>query len=150
MNPRHRLVMALNLAWFTSSCAALHSVMLSDVEPRRKGADVIDIKVSENTVNFEELARVGKQLGKLDKFKEAGELGDLIALYTTLFQWGPKTGTPVFNPYYAQVVPELVQAKCPGGRVTDIISIREGREYPVVKGEIIRIRALCHSGKGKS
>jgi hypothetical protein len=124
--------------------------MLSDVEPRSKSSTPIDLKVSENTVNFEELAAIGKNLGKMEKLKGVGKAADVLELYTALFQWGPRTGTPVFNAYYARGVPDLLKAKCPGGRVTNIVSMRESREYPVVKGEVIRIKALCHNGKGKT
>lgn len=150
MNSWIRVVSVLSIAWLPQSCAYLHSVMLSDVEPRSKSSTPIDVKVSENTVNFEELAAIGKNLGKIDKLKGLGKASDALELYTTFFQWGPRTGTPVFNAYYAQVVPDLLQAKCPGGRVTNILSIRESREYPVVKGEVIRIQALCQHGKGKT
>jgi hypothetical protein len=150
MNSWIRAVTVLGIAWLPQSCAFLHSVMLSDVEPRPKSSTPIDVKVSENTVNFDELSAIAKNIGKLKKMKGVGKVSDGLEMYTTFFQWGPRTGTPVFNEYYAQVVPDLLQAKCPGGRVTNIVSIRESREYPVVKGEIIRIKALCHNGKGQT
>ncbi len=149
MHSWRRVVFVFTLSGLTQSCAYLHSVMLSDVESRRGPVETIDVKVSENTVDFAELAKIGKEIGKYEKFKGVGKAGDLLEMYTLFFQWGPKTGAPVFNPLYAQVVPDLVQAKCKNGRVSNLVSIRESREYPVVKGEIIRIKALCHTGSEK-
>lgn len=145
-----RVLLILGCTTFVASCAYLHSVMLSDVESRRSSAKKIDFKVSETTIDFQELARLGKSLGEIKKAKDLVKVSEALDTYTMLFQWGPRTGAPVFNAYYARAIPEMLQAKCPGGHLSDIVSIRESREYPVVKGEIIRVQALCHASKGRS
>lgn len=128
-----------------SGCAALHRVMLSDVESRAGGRR-ISVKVSETTVDLGELADTAKFLGKASGEQGLGAAGDIIEYYQLFFQWGPRTGVPVFNEKYARKVPEMLEAKCPGGRVTNIVSVREAREYPIIKGEIVRIDALCQGG----
>ena len=138
----------LGSAFLLDSCARLHHTMLSDVESRHQSAERIDIKVSETTIDFKELAQFSKNAAVLTKAKNLGRLADAVDTYTMLFQFGPTTGAPVFNAYYARPIPELLQAKCTRGRLSNIVSIRETREYPIVKGEVIRIQALCHTQKG--
>lgn len=125
-----------------SGCAVLHKVQLSDIEGENRGFP-IRVLISENTINLVELGKLAKFAGELGKSRGAESLGDVFETYTMLFQWGPKTGTPVYNELYARDIPERLMKACPGGRVTDISSIRESREYPVVKGEVIRIDARC-------
>ena len=138
----------LGSALLLDSCARLHHTMLSDVESANQRAQKIDIKVSETTIDFKELAKFTKSAAILTKAKNLGRVADAVDTYTMLFQFGPRTGAPVFNAYYARPIPELLQAKCAGGRLSNIVSIRESREYPIVKGEVIRIQALCHTQKG--
>jgi hypothetical protein len=125
-----------------SGCAALYKVQLSDVEyaPRAKP---VSVKVSETTVDFGEAARIAGRLGRSSGSRGLSNLGKGMDNYETLFQWGPKTGTPVFNEFYAREVPDRLAAECKGGYLTNIISIRESREYPVVKGQIVRVDATC-------
>jgi hypothetical protein len=123
-------------------CAALHRTQLADVEPAGKGHHV-SVKVSETTLDFAEMARLAKLAGSLMKSGVASRAGEGLDAYTTYFQFGPRTGTPVFNEAYARFVPELLREKCPKGRLVNILSTRETREYPVVKGEIVRIDADC-------
>ncbi|MCX6111384.1 MAG: hypothetical protein NTZ90_17450 [Proteobacteria bacterium] len=125
-------------------CAVLHKIQLSDVEPVPAGKGTpISVKVSETTVDFRELGAIANIAGKSAHSGALSGVGRALGAYTTLFQFGPRTGTPVFNEFYARAVPDLLVEKCPHGRLTNIISIRETRSYPVVKGEIIRIDALC-------
>jgi hypothetical protein len=119
-------------------CAVLHRTQLGDVEhvPAGRGTPV-SVKVSETTVDFNEIGDIAKSVGP------AKNLGEASHAYTTYFQFGPRTGAPVFNEAYARAVPDLLIEKCSGGRLTDLVSIRETRAYPVIKGEIVRIEAVC-------
>jgi hypothetical protein len=64
--------------------------MLSDVESPRGSVEKIDTKVSENTVDFAELAKIGKEVGKYDKFKGVGKAGEILEMYTFFSSGGPK------------------------------------------------------------
>jgi hypothetical protein len=119
-------------------CAVLHRTQLGDVEhvPTGRGTPV-SVKVSETTVDFNEVGDIAKSVGP------AKNLGEASHAYTTYFQFGPRTGAPVFNEAYARGVPDMLIEKCSGGRLTDLVSIRETRAYSVIKGEIVRIEAVC-------
>ena len=92
-------------------------------------------------MNLKEISDLAKMAGG----KKSGlkSLGEAMDAYTTLFQFGPRTGTPVFTEFYARDMAERLASECKGGRLTNITSIRESRNYPVVKGEVVRIDALC-------
>jgi len=132
------------LAVTLSGCAVLHRAQYGDVDATHKKAKKISVKVSENTINIGELSSVAGAIGK--KSKGVGKLGEAFDWYETLFQFGPRTGTPVFTENYARGVPAQLAEKCPKGRLVNIVSLRESREYPVVKGEIVRVDADCIGG----
>ncbi|MBC7533745.1 MAG: hypothetical protein H7318_19430 [Oligoflexus sp.] len=133
------LVCLLSLS---SSCAVLHKVQLSDLSAGKKTTP-ISIRVSESTVDFGELSTLAGAVGKSNpRFKGTD---DALSTYKALFQFGPRTGTPVFNDAYAHLIPEALAAKCPKGYLSDITSVRETRSYPIIKGEIVRVDALCNS-----
>lgn len=137
------VIMGLSAIAF-GGCAVLHKTQLGDIEPVPAGKGTpVSVKVSETTVDFRELGAIAIIAGKSAHSGALSDVGRALSAYTTLFQFGPRTGTPVFNELYARAVPDLLVEKCPHGRLTNIISIRETRAYPVVKGEIIRIDALC-------
>ena len=126
-----------------TGCAALYRVQLSDINGKVEKSKAVSVKVSENTVNFGEIGRIMKGVGRSVGSKAMTSAGKGFEYYETLFQWGPRTGTPVFNEFYARDVAERLAAECKSGYLTNITSIREARNYPVVKGEIVRIDATC-------
>lgn len=126
----------------SSGCAVLYKVQLSDVDASGPGKP-ISIKVSETTVDFNEIGSIAKGIGRNAGSKSARNLGDAAEVYQTLFQFGPRTGAPVYNEFYARDIPERLAAECKSGYLTNVISVRESREYPVVKGQIVRIDATC-------
>jgi hypothetical protein len=139
---RLRVGTALACLWISSGCAVLHKVQLSDVDAGGRGQP-ISVKVSETTVDFGEAGRLAKGLGKSAGSRGLQGAGRAAGTYETLFQFGPRTGAPVFNELYARDIPEQLAAQCKTGYLTNVTSIRESREYPVIKGEIIRIDAFC-------
>ena len=139
-----KYLVIMTAALLFSSCAVLHKVQLSDIEHIPKNAKPVSIKISENTVNLEELGELARIAGSLGGARRAGQAADdALSAYSTLFQFGPRTGTPVFNEFYATDMAERLVKACPNGRLTNIVSVRETRSYPVVKGEIIRVDAYC-------
>jgi hypothetical protein len=124
-----------------TGCTVVHHTQISDIEPKK--GEPISIKISETTVDLKELSDLAKQIGKMTGSKGASQGGSILDTYTTLFQYGPRTGTPVYTEKYARLIPEMLQSQCQKGRLTNIVSVRETSSYPVVKGEIIRIEADC-------
>lgn len=121
-----------------SSCAIRHHVQVGDIVRSGKGKLVpFDIKLSETGVNVKQ---AGDLLSAATKDNDrAKKLAEIIAL----FQMGPKTGNPVFNEKYADAVPKAILGKCPSGKVTGLLMIRESAKYPVVSGEIVRVTGYC-------
>ncbi|MEO5666506.1 MAG: hypothetical protein ABIR96_00460 [Bdellovibrionota bacterium] len=124
-----------------AGCAQLHHVQLSDFSDRKgQASKPIDIKVSETGVNLQEIADTAKIFSRTQKGNEQiQQVQDMIAL----FQTGPRTGNPVYVENYWRALPEMIKTECPSGRLTNIMSVRETRKYPIVSGEIVRIKATC-------
>lgn len=121
-----------------ASCAIKHHVQVGDIE-RKPGKKLkpFEVLISETGVNIEE---AGKVISALTKDNDrASEIAKTVAM----FQMGPRTGNHVFNEKYADVVPELILKKCPSGKVTGLLMIRETNKYPVVSGEIIKVTGYC-------
>jgi hypothetical protein len=132
----------MSLGLLVSGCAQLHHVQLSDISNRTNSSSSkeIDIKLSETGVNLQEIADIAKAFSRSDKSsQQIQEVQNIIAL----FQMGPVTGNPVYIENYWRGVPQMLEAECPSGRITGVTSIRETRKYPVVSGEIVRIKATC-------
>ncbi len=132
----------MSLSLLVTGCAQLHHVQLSDISNRTNSSPSkqIDIKLSETGVNLQEIADIAKAFSRSDKSsQQIQEVQNIIAL----FQMGPVTGNPVYVENYWRGVPQMLEAECPSGRITGVTSIRETRKYPVVSGEIVRIKATC-------
>ncbi len=130
----------LCLLWLVS-CAQLHHVQLSDISDRgRENSKTLDLKVSETGVNLQEAADIAKAFTRNEKAREQmQQVQDVIAM----FQMGPRTGNPVYTENYWRALTPMIEKECPSGRVSNVMSIRETRKYPVVSGEIVRIQATC-------
>lgn len=126
---------------FLSGCAVLHHYQLSEID-NRPGATLtpVEVKVSETGVDLREAKAISQALlsNPNDK-KNAGSIADTIAL----FQIGPRTGAPVYSETYAEKLIYQVHSQCPTGKLTGLVSIRESREYPIIKGEIVKIQGFC-------
>lgn len=139
-------ILSLSLALLLCSCAQLHHVQLGEiVDHPNYVAKPFDIKVSETGINIQEAKNISKVF-----MQKAGQrdAADKIAGVIGLFQMGPRTGNPVYVKDYAQNVGQLIYEKCPSGKVTGLMSIRESRKYPVVSGEIVKITGYCLMRKG--
>lgn len=133
--------MKLLILILLSSCAIKHHVQVGDIE-RQKGETLtpFDIKLSETGVNLKEAGKLISAVGN------DGGQAKKIANIISMFQMGPRTGNHVFNDKYADVFPELILTKCPSGKVTGLMMIRETNKYPVVSGEIVRVTGYCIKG----
>ena len=130
---------------FLGACAHLHHVQIDDID-NTQTASPIELLVSESGVNIQEAGNITRSLSNSKRAnKDIANLQALIAL----FQMGPVTGNPTYVADYTSQIPELLLQKCPSGRITGITSIRESRKYPVISGEIIKIRAFCLPFQGR-
>lgn len=130
------------------SCAALYHVQLGDIHSSSNYVMTpFDIKISETGFSLQEAKNIGKALTQSPETKK--QMDD-IAGFIGLFQMGPKTGKPVYVPNYATNLMKMIYEKCPSGKVTGLLSVRESREYPVVSGEIVKVTGYCLTPKGGS
>ncbi len=126
---------------FLSSCAVLHKTQIGEIDNRKGFALVpFEIKVSETGVDMKEVTAIQRSLFK--EGKESKAIGDVAAIIG-LFQMGPSTGNPVFVENYAKDLIYALHQQCPNGGITGITSVRETRKYPVISGEIVKIRGYC-------
>ena len=133
-------VKVLLFYFLASGCATLHHAQTANIEAPSRFSKPIEVKVSEYAVDLDEANDLLQSMSKNQKRNE--QLDDAVSIIK-LFQMGPRTGVPVLNEHYARNVGKALRARCPRGKITNIVSIREAREYPVIKGEIVKIRANC-------
>jgi len=127
------------------SCAQLHHVQIGEVVSHPDYVQKpFEIKISETGINLNEAVDVVKAVGGKHRSKEAEDAAAIIGL----FQMGPSTGNPVYVKDYAKNLIQLIYEKCPSGKVTGLMSIRETRKYPVVSGEIVKLTGYCLLRKG--
>lgn len=119
----------------------LHRTQLSDIHSEAVlKSKKFEILLSETGINLQEATDIAKSLTNHQKTsKDMKALNDAIAM----FQMGPRTGNMVFNDTYPDaIVPTLLQ-KCPSGRISGLLSVRETNKYPVVSGEIVKVVGYC-------
>lgn len=122
-----------------SGCAFLHHVQIGQIDSRNDDAFVpFEILLNETGVSVEEIGGIAKALNTRRGDDAAG-----IAGLISLFQIGPKTGKPVYTERYAERMIYEIHQRCPTGRVTGLMSIRETRSYPAISGEIVKVTGYC-------
>lgn len=127
----------LAFSWLSlTGCAVLHHAQVGEIDNRNPSMKWFDVKVSETGINVKE---AGKIVDAMSRSKDGSAIADIIQM----FQFGPRTGNPVFNENYARNIVDLVLNECPSGKVTGVTSIREMRKYPVVSGEIVKVTGWC-------
>lgn len=136
------LVFAGMLSLF-SSCAVLHHVQVGEIDNRKTGnATSFDIKVSETGFNLKEAGDVSRRV----LHPKDSEKSDELIQFIQMFQMGPHTGNGVLSYSYADHLEQKIREKCPSGKVTGLLMIRETRKYPVISGEIVKIKGFCLGG----
>lgn len=127
------------------SCAQLHHIQVGEIISNPNYIQKpFDIKISETGINLNEAADVSKVFLNKNQQKEADDIAAIIGM----FQMGPRTGNTVYVKDYAKNLIKLIYEKCPTGKVTGLVSIRETRKYPVVSGEIVKVTGYCLEKKG--
>lgn len=127
-------------AFLFTGCAQLHHAQVGNIDDRTANTK-FEILVSETGVNVEEIGSILKATSRNPRNNDGGRIADAIAL----FQMGPRTGNPVYNKDYAEKLVYLIYEKCPSGKVTGLMSIRETRKYPVISGEIVKVTGYCQN-----
>ena len=122
-----------------SGCAILHHAQVGQIDNRNALVDVpFVILMSESGVSTEEIGALARAT-RTGAGKDVGNVAAIIGL----FQMGPRTGNPVYNERYADQLVYEIYRKCPSGRVSNLVSIREMRKYPVISGEIVKVTGVC-------
>lgn len=115
-------------------CASLHRYQIEETDLSRPGRP-IEVAVDETGVSFRQAGQVAKAAGN--------KHGDRVGTWAEILNYGPSTGNSVFDANYADGVVADLYRQCPSGRITGVVSVRESRTYPVISGEIVKIKALC-------
>lgn len=136
-NKRFRWLV-VSITTMLTGCAVLHHVQLGDIDDRSRGK-LIDLKVSETGINLKEAAAIAKYAMR-SKAREISAVENIVSA----FQMGPRTGNMVFDEKYADQLVELLSATCASGKITNLMTVRESAKYPVVSGEIIKIKGTCN------
>lgn len=123
-----------------TACAQLHHVQIGEIHNHPGFVKKpFDIKISESGFSLEEAAGISKAVLN----KRGGDTVGSIAAVVGLFQQGPRTGNPVYVNNYARGLVQVLYEKCPSGKITGLMSIRESRKYPVISGEIVKVTGYC-------
>jgi len=134
-----KFLLLLSMACAFSACAVLHHVQVGHIDNQNKSAAIpFEILMSEMGVSAEEVGKLSRASNSRGGDDVAG-LAGLVAL----FQVGPRTGKPIYNPRYAEKLVYEIHQKCPTGRVTGLVSVREMRDYPAISGEIVKVTGYC-------
>ena len=122
----------------------MHSVQIGEIESSPDLESVpFEIKVSEFGIDLNDVKSTGRIL--MDKNSSDKANDALTAIQ--YFQMGPHTGAGVYSISYVDHLENKVREQCPSGRITGLMSIRETAEYPIVKGEIVKIKGFCLKSK---
>lgn len=116
-------------------CASLHAYDIGETDLTRP-ARPIEVAVDETGISIQQASAVAAAAGGHKKAERAGTIAALL-------NYGPNTGNSVLDASYADGVVAELYRQCPSGRITGVVSVRESRTYPVISGEIVKIKALC-------
>ena len=142
---KKRLSLVL-LPFLLTQCAIMFKYQLGDIKSSGSELVPFEVIVSERGFNLEEAGSVSQAMMKASKNSEAAKHLQTIQDIIALFQFGPRTGNPVFNDDYADVIYQEIDNQCPSGQITGLAIVRESNKYPIVSGEIVKVTGYCQSG----
>lgn len=117
-----------------SGCMTLHRTSIGDIS---SGGSRFVIEITDIGINMENTSKaVGRVSGKKD---EAETVKNIIGL----FQWGPRTGNPVYNIGLWNGLAAKILEKCPKGEIHSLVSNREFRNFYYGSAEGVRITGYC-------
>lgn len=124
-------------------CAFVHHVQVGQIDNRNSEALIpFEIMMSEVGISTEEIGA----MAKATKSNGGDKVSDLAAIIS-LFQFGPRTGNITYNQNYAERMVYEIYQKCPSGKVTGLMSIREMKKYPAISGEIVKVSGYCRKAR---
>ena len=124
-------------------CAQLHSYQLGEIRGDEQALRPFEFKVSELGVDLAGTTGLVQVGLRLTGQKRVARLADQLQTIISLFQFGPRTGSPVYSDDYTSALFELVDRACPSGEVSGLTMVRETRSYPVISGEIVKLKGFC-------
>lgn len=124
----------------TLSCASLHHVQIGEMDQSAGKLTPFDLKTNEFGIDVGEAAHVAKAISHSKGFDKGV---DTVENAWQMITFGPKTGAVIFSDTYASHMVEKIWELCPSRRVTGLFTIRESINYPIIKGEIVKIRGYC-------
>lgn len=136
----------LPILFLLQSCAIIHHVQIGEIRHKKNHVKMpFELKVSETGFDVKEAGDLAQSLSGSSEDTTAKKIADAIGM----FQMGPRTGKPIYNDKYADNLAKAIYQKCPSGDITGLTMIREMASYPVVSGEIIKIKGYCLQRKTK-
>ena len=140
-----RIALSILSSLLFSGCAVIHHVQVGQINNLSSESQVpFEVMVSETGVSTEEIGRIAKATNS-----RAGNDAGNVAQIVGLFQMGPRTGNTVYNENYAERLIYEIYQRCPSGRISSLLSIRETRKYPVISGEIVKVTGFCLTPRSK-
>lgn len=131
-------ILLASLALALGGCASLYHVQVGEID-NRTPLTPFEVAVSETTVSLDDVKQVSSVLMN---DKGAKQTNDALS-FIQMFQMGNSTGTPVYSHTYVDHLRDRLLEACPSGQITGLTMIREARDYPVIKGEIVKIKGFC-------
>ena len=143
MQPKIHVLLSITILLFSLGCTQVHHVQLSDFSPNERGRQ-IEILVREIGVNVEQAVRTAEKITAAfsrSNRRSKSSAADTVAM----FQYGPKTGKPIYDKNFGNNLLTQLLQECPSGKLTDIESTRLAIEYADtgVSQESVRVRARC-------
>lgn len=138
--PKPKLFLFASLL-FLNGCTILHKTQIGEIDSKAiSQGQRFEVLLSETGVNLKEAAQIARAF--TNSSQTSSQIKE-VEEFISYFQMGPRTGNMVFNDRYADAVPKILLAKCPSGRISNLMCVRETAKYPVVSGEIIKIIGYC-------
>jgi hypothetical protein len=147
------ILRVLPLLAAVSGCAVLHSVELGELESAPTLAPLavpIEVMVSERGFSIRESVAAARFVGAMGAVAAGSHGGfglgrelQVVGAIAQMSNFGPTTGNPVFDDRYVDELPAALRQACPSGRVSGLQVTRESAKYPVLSGEIVRIKGQC-------
>ena len=131
----------LLLALSTIGCMKMHAIQVGEIDAKAvENGERFEIKLSAIGVSTEDLGDIAE---KRSRSQESRDETAIVSDIIELTQMGPRTGEPVFNPQFADRLHREILRRCPSGRVTGLVTIRETADYPGITGEIVKAVGYC-------
>lgn len=139
----HACTVAVSLSMM-AGCAVMHSVQLGEINSNTVlEGKRFEINVSQLGLDVEQAASIAEAVAVVAGSPETVEAVSAAQDIGALFQWGPKTGAPVFRDDYSDGIIDMLRQECPSGQISGLMSVRESVDYSVITGEVVKLVGYC-------